>query len=622
MNVSLNININNSEKVIKFNYLLLGILLLSCVLRFYNLGFQGAWLDELYTLKQADPDLSFKEFNDINMFRDGIPHLYFLIVKFFGIIFGHTLYTIRLVSVVFGALGVFGMYLLGKEISGKNLGYIAALLLAVHPFHIEYSQEGRSYAMLAFFVIMAYYRLIIFLKNANLKNAIYLGLFTGLITNAQPIGIISVISIFLAVGIMLLFMKTNKERIDAFKYGFLAGIITLIVFLPVYQKVVNASKITSFWVLKPTYDYAKMVMSQVTGGNIVFVYLSIASLVLILIMAFIKKDTKGKIYDKPLFSVIIVFVWVLFYFLFILIKSLGESSLFLHRYFIPIVPGIVLSIALAISLIRNNKIKAACAVLVSILFLYSMLVERKYYTTRVKSQFNDVCLQVKNENKQNETIISNWGWLLSFYLDKDFKIKNIYEKNLDVYINDVKTNSVVQESFWYIDGNSRPYMPSPETQEFIDKNYNIDKTIELQDAWAKHFTSKKAVDTKEKPIRLNQFQNAKFDGSGNLVFFENSKSSSLPTYVTKGKYQLVIAGISYPATKIKNENAKLNIYLNSKLFKNIELDEKQTKEYTLDFTQLADENLTIEIEFTNDFWLDGSDRNAQISNIKLKKIDF
>ncbi|MBM6500835.1 glycosyltransferase family 39 protein [Flavobacterium macrobrachii] len=622
MNISLNININNSQKVVQFNYLLLGILVLSCILRFYNLGFQGAWIDELYTLKQADPDLSFQKFNEMNMFYDGIPHLYFLIVKFFGIIFGHTIYTIRLVSVIFGVLGVFGMYLLGKEIAGKNVGYIAALLLAVHPFHIEYSQEGRSYAMLAFFVIMAYYRLVIFLKNVNLKNAIYLGLFTGLITNAQPIGIISVISIFLVVGIMLLFMKAKKERIDAFKYGFAAGIVTLLVFLPVYQKVVNASKITSFWVLKPTYDYVKMVMSQVTGGSILFVYLSVAALAVILIMAFVKKSTSQKLSEKPFFSAVIVLVWVLFYFLFIFIKSLGESSLFLHRYFIPMVPGLALAIALAVSYIKSNAVKAVCATLVSCVFLYNMIIERSYYTTRVKSQFNDICLQIKEENKQNETIISSWGWLLSFYLDKDFKINNVYEKTLDAYINDVKTNSVVQESFWYIDGNSKPYSVSAETQEFLDKNYQVEKTIELHDCWAKHFISKKAADNKVKAIRLNQFQNAKFDGSGNLAFFENSKSASLPVYLTTGNYQLTIAGISLPGTKIKNENAKVNIYLNSKLSRTIELDEKETKEFTIDFIQQKDENLTVEIEFINDFWLDGLDRNALISNIKLKKVDF
>ena len=56
-------------------------------------------------------------------------------------------------------------------------------------------------------------------------------------------------------------------------------------------------------------------------------------------------------------------------------------------------------------------------------------------------------------NPNNETIVSNWGWLLSYYLDRENTIKNVYEKNLDNHINDIKTNSIEQENFWYLDGN-------------------------------------------------------------------------------------------------------------------------------------------------------------------------
>ncbi|KGO89070.1 glycosyltransferase family 39 protein [Flavobacterium suncheonense] len=619
MNISININVNHSEKVIKFNYILLTILGLSIILRLYHLGFQGAWIDELHTLKEADPDVSLKEFHEVNMFREGIPHLYFLIVRFFSLIFGHTLYTIRFVSLIFGVLGVFSMYLLGKEVATKNTGYIAAFLLAVHPFHIEHSQEGRSYALLMLFVILAFYRLILFLKAVNLKNALYLGLFIGLITNAQPIGIISVISIFIVIGIFFFFLKSKKERMSYIGYSFLAGIVTLLVFAPVYPKVVNASKITSFWVQKPTYDYVMLVLQQISGGNALLLYLSVLAIVVVIAAALIKSYKIGKVDKSVWFGPIAVFVWVLFYFLFVLIKSMGETSVMLSRYLTPIVPGLVLTIALAISLLKNNKLKILVTLLLSGLFLYSLTVEKQYYTTRVKSQFNDICLQIKDQNKENETVISSWGWLLSFYLDKDFTIKNVYEKNLDWYINDVKTKTVVQESFWYIDGNSRPYAVTPETEQFIQENYTIDQTIELHDAWAKHFVSKKAADQQVKPIKLAQFQNAQFDGSGNLMFFENSKSSSVPTFVSKGKYKLVISGKSMPEQKINNENAKINIYLNQKMYKSIELDEKANKEYTLDFVQEKDETVTISIEFVNDFAGSGLDRNAQISNIQLKK---
>ena len=96
MDINVNINFNNNLKTIKFNFILIGILVLAAFFRFYNLGFQGAWLDEIHTLKEADPNLSFKELHEVIMWREGIPHFYFILVRFFGIIFTHSLFSIRL----------------------------------------------------------------------------------------------------------------------------------------------------------------------------------------------------------------------------------------------------------------------------------------------------------------------------------------------------------------------------------------------------------------------------------------------------------------------------------------------------------------------------------------------
>ena len=616
----MNINININSKKIKFNYILTAILILAIILRLYKLGFQGAWLDELHTLKEADPNLTFKEFDDVIMFREGIPHFYFLVVRFFSLIFGHTLYTIRLVSVISGVISVYGMYLLGKAMQDKKTGYIAACLLAVHPFLIEYSQEGRSYEMLAMFLILSVYRLTLFLKNINLKNAIYLGIFSGLITNTQPIAIVCVLSIYLIIAIWFLFLKTKKERINYIKYSFLSGIVTLLVFYPVYQIVEKVSKATSsFWTQKPNYEYVVFVLQQITGGNNVLLLISIFSFpffLLLIIIGLKKKEDFSK--NQNLLNFIIVFVWVGFYFLFILIKSYGKTSLILPRYLIALAPGFVLSISLLISYFRNVKIKFSLTLIMTFVFLYSLFVQKDYYDTRVKSQFNELAIRILDENKNKETIVSNWGWLLSFYLDREYTNKNIYEKNLDLYINDVKTNSVIQENFWYIDGNSRPYAVAPETQDFLDKNYTLNKSIDLHDCWAKHYISNKIISKNEKSLKLNQFSNAQFDGTGNLMFFENSKSSSLPMVLEKGKYSIEISCISHPKSKIDNENAKFMVFINDKTHGTFESSEKAIETIKINYNQEVTSNFQLDIAFINDFSKGNFDRNLQISKIEIK----
>ena len=621
MDINININFNKDSKKFKLNFILIAILILAAFFRFYNLGFQGAWLDEIHTLKEADPNLSFKELHEVIMMREGIPHFYFILVRFFGIIFTHSLFSIRLLSVVTGILAVYSIYLLGKEMKDKQLGYIAAFLLALQPFHIEYSQEGRSYSLLVLFVIISFYRLVLFLKQPDIKNAVFLGIFLGLITNAHPIGIVNVISVFLIIVVCFFFIKEKNEKVKYFRNTFLSGLTTLVVFFPVYQIVSKVSDIQSFWVQKPSFDYVLQVLVNLSGGNKIVFYLIIFSFVLVLVKTFtsltkIKKDTNCK---NDFINGLIIFNWIIFFFLFILLKSLGEASIFLNRYLISLVPGFILLLALAIENIKFKYVRLSIILLISGLFMYVLFVEKKYYSTRVKAQLNDISDQVKNENKNNEVVISNWGWLLTYFLDRNNEIKNVYEKNLDLYINDVKTNSVIQESFWYIDGNSRPYSVTPETQAFLDKNYIIDKSLNLHDCWAKHYISNKPVDLTNTTLKLNQFKNAQFDGSGNLMFFENSKSSSLPIILEKGNYSIDISCLSHPAVKFNNENAKFIVFVNDKSIGNFEASEKETKTFSIDYTHNTNSNFQLDIAFVNDFSNEKLDRNLQISKIEIKR---
>lgn len=620
MDININLNFRKYSKRIKLNFILIGILLLATFLRFYNLDFQGVWLDEMHTLKEADPDWTLKMLHEVNMFREGIPHLYFLIVRSFGIIFGHSIYSVRLVSVLFGILSVYSIYLVGKNISTKQTGFIASFLLAIHPFHIEYSQEGRSYSMLIFFVIVAFYRLLLFTKNCSLKNAVYLGLFSGLITNAHPVGIVSVISIYILVALHFLTLRTKIERIKYIKFSFLSGIVTLLVFAPVYQKVVNASALGSFWVQKPTYDYVIYVLNNIAGGNITLLTIFLFSIILLLVSTiftlFKRRDFR---INNNLRNFLLILIWVVFYFLFILVKSLGPSSLMLSRYLTPILPGLLLSAALTISIFKNTIIKIICTLLIAILLLHSSFIQKDYYHTIVKTQFNDLSLQVIEKNKSNEIIVSNWGWLLAYFLDKDAKLNNVYEKNLDVYINDVKAGTVEEENFWYMDGNSRPYSVSPETQEFLDKNYSVAEKIDLYDCWAKHYISKKMISKTDIILKLNQFNNAKFDGSGNLMFFENSKSSSLPMILNKGDYEIQITSMSLPKDKINNENAKFTVFINDKNYGTFEANEHIADSHSIIFTQELSSKFQIEIIFINDFADGVLDRNLVISKIQIER---
>jgi mannosyltransferase len=133
----------------------LAIMLLGAVLRFYGLGFQSLWGEEL-----ASWDFSTRE--TISQVIGGVrsdvqPPLYFLILRFAQWIFGDSEWALRLPSALAGWLCIPAIYLLGKRLYSEREGLIAALFLAVLWAPIYYSQEARSYSMLILLSILTTY---------------------------------------------------------------------------------------------------------------------------------------------------------------------------------------------------------------------------------------------------------------------------------------------------------------------------------------------------------------------------------------------------------------------------------------------------------------------------------
>lgn len=237
----------------KVNKWIIIILIIAGFLRIYKLDFQSIWLDEILSMNNSNPKLTLKQLYDSVMFWEFIPHLYFYILRLFFEVFGFTTFIARVPSVIFGIAGVYAIYLLGKELINKKTGLIAAAFICVNIYHISYSQEARPYAMLFLFSVLAFYRLVILIKKPNYKNAIYYGLFAGLIINSHFFGFITVFS---QVLILLFFLiKTKKdERKTFFIFSILSGIIFLLLVWLTKDALLRVSEITSFWLQKPGPD--------------------------------------------------------------------------------------------------------------------------------------------------------------------------------------------------------------------------------------------------------------------------------------------------------------------------------------------------------------------------------
>ena len=94
---------------------------------------------------------------------------YFVIVWFVHFL-GSSEFWLRIPSAVAGIATIIVVYYLGKEVVNEKVGLFAALLLAVAPYHIYYSQEARMYTFTTLFVTLAYY---LFFKASHEKDGRY-----------------------------------------------------------------------------------------------------------------------------------------------------------------------------------------------------------------------------------------------------------------------------------------------------------------------------------------------------------------------------------------------------------------------------------------------------------------
>ncbi|MGQ9600143.1 MAG: glycosyltransferase family 39 protein [Anaerolineae bacterium] len=117
---------------------------LALALRLIGLGFQPLWWDEgwsLYFAASDLPSLAAQTAVDIH------PPLYYLLLHGWIAAWGPGVISVRLLSVLIGVATVPLLYRVGARCIGERGGRWAALLLAVSPFHIYYSQEVRMYGL-------------------------------------------------------------------------------------------------------------------------------------------------------------------------------------------------------------------------------------------------------------------------------------------------------------------------------------------------------------------------------------------------------------------------------------------------------------------------------------------
>ncbi|MBI4830128.1 MAG: glycosyltransferase family 39 protein [Candidatus Lindowbacteria bacterium] len=118
------------------------------MLRLYMLDANQLWLDETHSIFIAGNSL-----HEVvaHLSKDGHPPLYFSLLLAWKTIFGESEFSVRLLSVLFGAASMVAIFFLGSILFSRHVGLVAMFTAAIAPLQVYYSQEAKMYILLAFF---------------------------------------------------------------------------------------------------------------------------------------------------------------------------------------------------------------------------------------------------------------------------------------------------------------------------------------------------------------------------------------------------------------------------------------------------------------------------------------
>jgi mannosyltransferase len=474
----------------KNNYILAIILLIAFILRIYHIDFQSVWLDEIHTLNEANPQKSFTEVYESLLIAEPHPPLYFYVIHILFKIFGYTTFVARVFSALLGLAGVFSIYLLGKELYNKKVGIYAAILITINYFQIYYSQDARMYALLFLTTTLSFVYLIKFIKSPSFRSAIIFSIMSSIMIYSHFFAIFVLVSQYL---ILLYFIikPFQVRRKQFFVYTFISGIITVFLYLPTYGLILKTTEMTSIWIQMPGLDVYTQFFKDFFGQSELVIFFVVILVILYFIQLFRQKNTQNLSInpnkDKFVFSFFVLFIWLLVTLLLPLIRTYTSLPMLVNRYFISILPAIIIIIAIGLYNIKNEIVRYSILLIIVIASITDIVIVKKYYDVPNKTQFREVSRFILDNNISNDPVVTSLSWYFPYFLNNDNVKTNIVDGALDNYVNEMINDSTKVKSFWYVDAHSRPFKIDDRTQKFLDDHFYLENNIDLYDTWTKHY---------------------------------------------------------------------------------------------------------------------------------------
>ena len=345
---------------------LIFILTIGLLLRIYGLSKYDFWYDEAISVITAET-IVYQNFFDYGKYFTDPPLFYFLLK--FWMLLGKSEFLLRLLPLIFGFLSIISIYFVGKVLFNKKVGLIGMFLLAISPFHIYYSQELRSYALVTLLTLMSIYLFVRILKENKLLLWIWFIVFTVFCLYSHNIGL------FLLPAENIYFFSFYEKHKKICSRWLISQLTILLFYVPwlvmlIYQIIKIQIPLAFFWVPKPSPQVIIHTFNIFNLGynatRAAYLYAFLIFLSLFLWGVWKGKEEKTKIYLLLywLFVPIIITIFIS--------TILKQGSLYLYRTLIYISPAYYIIVANGLNSIKKQSISFTLLSIIIILSIHPL----------------------------------------------------------------------------------------------------------------------------------------------------------------------------------------------------------------------------------------------------------
>jgi len=353
----------------KLYIILILIIILSIFMRTVFIVEKPLSLDEPHTVDYVDR--SFNETLGLIASEYRTPFYYLSIWVIYSLT--NSVIVLKLLSVLLGILTVLGVYFLGKIIFTQKIGLFAALILAIHPVHIAYSQYVREYSMLFFFFVLSMIFFYMSIRENKKTYWIMLVISNTLMFMTHFLSLLLIFSQF--VGLLLLGVR---NKIIVIRNFILHGVAVFLASLPWLFFLFNNVELLGIGDFVRSFDndptrifyalYKFSIGVNISGfmnwfPHILIIVIPFFSVLLLLAFRYFYLNNKEN--GKILFIGFILPSILLF-----LISVALNEALFIYRYFSPVLLLYVLIISAYTMSIKNKKL--AILTLILLIGLYGI----------------------------------------------------------------------------------------------------------------------------------------------------------------------------------------------------------------------------------------------------------